>query len=202
MKTLQANNLDQATKELNNLDEGLVNKLNTEVKESNKNHYHVIMLRIRERSGQIKNDVSLNVQHYNKRGFEKLKKSFQLHCNKMIVLHDPEQNEEQIKVAPPKHVIQKTEAEIRAEVQKEADAEIDRRVQERLAELQSSESNEGDESQDVDLIDLKDIRALNLEGLVQYAEQNEIDLEGKEKVKEIKPIVIAWAKAENEKAKA
>lgn len=195
-----ANNLDQATKELNKLDQVLVEKLNTEVKEANKNHYHVIMLRIRERSGQIKNEVSLNVQHYNKRGFEKLKKNFQLHCNKMIVLHDPEQNEEKVKVGPPQHIIQKTESEIRAEVQKEADAEVERRVQERLKEIEDQSNQDSEEDED-GLIDLKDIRSLNLEGLVQYAEVNEIDLEGKTKVKDIKPIVITWAKAENQKAK-
>jgi len=90
MKTLQASNLTQAVKALKKIDETLVSKIEKNVKDADKRHYHVILVRVKDRPGQTKNDVSVTTQTYSKLGFEKIKKNFvfQGFAN-AILLHDP-----------------------------------------------------------------------------------------------------------------
>lgn len=92
MKTLQANNLSQAVKELKKIDETLIDKVKTDVKDVDKKHYHVILVKVIDRPGQAKNKVTVSVQTYNKPAYEKLKKNFAFQgFTSVILLHDPSQ---------------------------------------------------------------------------------------------------------------
>lgn len=90
MSTLKANNQAQATKELQAIDKTLVENVNFNIKKTDEGNYHVALVRITERPGQVKNKVSITTHQYNKRAFPKAKKQvvFMGYAH-AIILHDP-----------------------------------------------------------------------------------------------------------------
>lgn len=133
MKKSKANNHQQASKELAVLDAKLAETLQEEINESDKGHYNVILVRIKDRPGEAKNEVTMNIQTFNKRGFERLGDNLAFHgINKMILLHDPALETEEDEVIIPNHEIQKTEEEIRKEVEEGNDEKVKALVDEAL----------------------------------------------------------------------
>ena len=199
MKTLKANNYEQAAKELANLDESLVKKISEEINASDKRHYHIITVRIIDRPGKVKNDTQVSIQKYHKHGFEKIVKRFKnTGADYCIVLHDPTKDGEDVEVYVPSHKLKQTEAQIRAEVQAEAEKEIQKRVDERIAKFK--EDNEQEDP--TDLVSLKEIRKLNQEDLIKFATENKVEVGEETRVRELKKIIISWAKQVNQEAKA
>jgi hypothetical protein len=72
------------------MDSSLVSKIPTEIDSKDSKMYHVALVKIMDRPGEVKNDVSVNVQQYHERGFEKIQSSFRfLGYSKITVIHDP-----------------------------------------------------------------------------------------------------------------
>lgn len=200
MKTLKANNYEQAAKELANLDESLVEKVSENIDASDKKHYHVITVRIIDRPGQVKNDTKVNVQKFHKGGFDKIIKRFKnTGADYCIVLHDPSKDGEEVEVTVPAHKLKQTEAQIRAEIEKEAEEKIKQRVAEEIEDYKEQQSEVDDPE---DLFSLKEIRAKNQEELLAFAEENEIELSGVTKVRELKKIIVSWVKEKNQELKS
>lgn len=113
MKRVKTNRYEQAVKEMKNLDESLVEKIKEEIKETDKDHFHVIMVKVLDRPGQVKNATTVTTQQFNEIAFQKIQKKFQfLGFTNLILLHDPRQNieavEEKVLDSSPK----KTQEEI------------------------------------------------------------------------------------------
>ena len=93
MSKISSNNYDQAVKEIKGMDAELVSRIPEKINANDANHYHVALVRITDRPGQVKNDVNVNVQQYHKNGFEKIKKTFIFQgFAKLVVVHNPENN--------------------------------------------------------------------------------------------------------------
>lgn len=194
MKKIQANNIDQAKKELSELDKDLLKKLNVEISENEKHYFHVILVTIFPRLNSPKNDVRFNVHQFNKRAFGKIEKNFVAQgFNKLIILHDPSNVQEEEKVVVPKHVQMKTEAEIRAELQKEFDAKLETRTQEALDEYKS---NAKEEKKVAPVIDLNKATS---EELQRFAQDNKIDLKGLNNKDEYRVAINTWLEGSEEK---
>lgn len=90
MKTLKANNLDQAKKEIKEVKESYLDDLQSEIKESEKGYFHVLLIRLIPLPNELKNKIEVVPQIYDPQHFEKLKESYKfLGYHKLIVLHDP-----------------------------------------------------------------------------------------------------------------
>lgn len=103
MKTLKANNQNQALNQLKKIDELTPKQIdsikNRTIRELDKDQYHVILVRKVNNIARQKYDVSLLVQQYTDRGFRQLKKSFvYLGFSKMIILHDPSKKTDEFDV--------------------------------------------------------------------------------------------------------
>tara|TARA_R110000851_G_scaffold108617_1_gene230039 strand:- start:23178 stop:23774 length:597 start_codon:yes stop_codon:yes gene_type:complete len=139
MKTVKANNFDQAKKELNDLDNSLIGKLKDTIKAIERKFYHVITVRITDQPGQANNKVSVNTIIVNDDKFIKLKRnSAFLGFSKLILLHDPTQDKEEEETVL--HVHDK-EA-IREEARKELQKEYDDKLNEKIAEMESKKTQE------------------------------------------------------------
>lgn len=101
MSKIKTNNFDQAKKEMEAMDATLVSKIPSEIDAKDSKHYHVAMVKIMDRPGEVKNDVSINVQAFHQRGFEKIKESFRfLGYSKITVVHDPSKKATPVKQIP------------------------------------------------------------------------------------------------------
>lgn len=175
MKQFQANNHKKASEQLDAIAEGLSKNLPESVNHKDRFHYHVAMVRISDRPGQAKNDVSFNVQQFHERGFEKMKKNVAfLGFSNAIILHDPTQVEEEATTAKPVHQLRtesKTRDEIRKEIEAENEEEIERRVQERLnsAKQAPETTNEGGQDDNTD-----DVKAIG-EDVVKNGQVADLD---------------------------
>lgn len=88
--TIKTNNFDQAKKEIQAMDADMVSKIPSEVDVKDSKHYHVAMIKIMDRPGEVRNEVSVNVQMFHPRSFDKIKSSFRfLGYSKITVIHDP-----------------------------------------------------------------------------------------------------------------
>lgn len=191
MKKLKANNYSQASKEIESMDESLVQKLNEEINHDDRKHYHVAMVKIQDRPGQAKNKVSFFIQQYNERAFEKAKKNIAfLGFNKMVVLHDPSQLEEEEETFVPKHVAQKTESEIRKELQAEFDEKLQAKLDEALKTKtdQQVPTNEGQGTEEPTPEEI--VKDLTIDQMKEFAKTNNIDVVGLKKAGEFKSALI------------
>lgn len=102
MAKTKTNNYSQATKEIGSMDKDLTEKIPQEIENKDAKMYHVALVKIAQRPGQVKNDVSVTVQQYHQNGFEKIKRSFIFQgFNKLIVVHDPSAKGSQSEPAKP-----------------------------------------------------------------------------------------------------
>jgi hypothetical protein len=98
MKSLKANNYEKAVLELNEFEKGLGNQILEEVKPQDASSFHVALVRVVDKPGAPKNDVSVQVQHYSQEGFEKLEKNYvYASINKIVLVHDPRKNVVEVK---------------------------------------------------------------------------------------------------------
>lgn len=186
MKTLKVSNYQQALKEINALDSEKAGIIKEEINFDDRNHYHVAMVRITDRPGQAKNDVSVNVQMFHESGFQKLEKNFQiLGFNKLIVVHDPNQNPvEETQTAPQTTppATTKTPEEIEAEIEAKANAKADELFNARLAKM---EAEKGTHDEAVKFGE-------TIAEMKAFAELNKIDLSGLKKSEDIKTAIETW----------
>jgi len=188
MKTLQANNYSQALKELEALDSGLKGEIKETINEADKDYFHVALIRVTEKVGAVKNDVSIVVQHYNLLAFEKLNKNFMYqNISKLIVVHDPRENTQEASTTTAPPTEGKTEAEI--------EAEIEKRVAERMKESAGTTTAPPTTATMTDgtsgIVD-EGKEKPNLAELKLFAKENEIDLKGLTKKDDIEKAIEAW----------
>ena len=188
MKKLKSNRYEKAVNEIKNLDENLSSKIVEEIKESDKDHFHVATIKISDRPGQVKNDVSVVTQKLNQIQFDKLQKNFQfLGFNKLILSHDPRLNvEKEFKIVPPV----KTQDEIDAEIE----AEVEARVKARLEAQEGKEEKDPVKTQDEN----SNVYGKTSKEMKAFAETNEIDIVGLIKKEEIEGAIVAWIEAQKE----
>lgn len=194
MKKIQANNFDQAVKEVKALDETQVSRVVEHIKENESKHFHVLMVQIIDRPGQPKNQVKITSQIFNKVAFEKLQKNFKfLGYNKLIVVHNPSNKiGEAIEVESKGS--QMTQEEINAEIEKRAQEKADEIIKEKLA-------NEGQNVPDVTNVQEAGKSVPNpfdngdtIEAMKAFAKANGIDLSGLKSKDEIKATLFTWKK--------
>ncbi len=191
MKTLKANNLSQATATLKSIDEALIEKLNKEVKFGDRKHYHVILVKIKERVGQVKNDVSIIVQKYTPRSFAKVKKQVAfLGFAQAIILHDPTQLKEEELIGLTSHeqtqTIEQVKKELEAKHKKEMD-DLKKEINEGKVKAKNTPIDEGtDEGKKFD------VKKANGSELKTFAIENEITIDEKAQVKDIRSVVSEW----------
>jgi len=198
MKTLKVSNYQQALKEINALDSEKAGIIKEEINFEDRNHYHVAMVRITDRPGQAKNDVSVNVQMFHESGFQKLEKNFQiLGFNKLIVVHDPNQNPvEETQTAPQSGTtdtppaITKTPEEIEAEIEAKANAKADELFNARLAKMEAEKGTQGQGTPPATDEAVK--FGETIAEMKAFAESNKIDLSGLKKSEDIKTAIETW----------
>ena len=197
---LQASNLKQVLKEMENeqitCDPSLL-----EVKEENKNHYHVVLVNVRAVYGKVIGDTFVRVQHYHKHGFEKIKKLYKEKYEFMFLLHDPSNNK--VEKIIPQHVQKKTEEEIRKELQAEFDAKFNKKIAEMKEAANNEEDDTESEQSDINIskIEISDekIDQLTVVELKEYAKDHDISLVGLTQKEDIKFAIIAWIEEHNSK---
>jgi hypothetical protein len=139
MKTVKANNYNQAEKEINDLDKSLMSKVKSMIKSCDLMFFHLLAVKITDQPGQTKNKVTLDTIIVNQDKFEKLKKNSSfLGFSKLIVLHDPSLIDKTI--VPTLHVHDKES--IKAEARKELQKEYDDKFKARVKELEAEKLNE------------------------------------------------------------
>jgi hypothetical protein len=205
MKTLKANNLSQAAKELKAIDEALVEKLNENIKEADKKHYHVILIKITERPGQVKNNVSFIIQKYTPRSFDKVKKQVAfLGFAAAIVLHDPsllkEEDKTIVSTFEKTKTVEQVTKELEAKHKKEKE-DLIKQLNDAKSGNVKTEGGDGNGSDD-DTKVLKgdpnfDVAKAVKDDLIAFAGENEIDLKDAKLVDDIRKVVSDWLEAFN-----
>lgn len=194
MKTIIANRFQKALAEIEKLDKEQALKLNEEIKFENRNHYHVAMVKITDRPGEAKNEVSVTVQMFNDHGFKKIEKNFKfLGWTKLAILHDPTLNEKEetkelVKGSDKVLTEQEIEAEIERRAEEKANARI-KKIQEKakLDETKSNEKNEGGIN-----VPNPFENGDTVEVMKEFAKNNDIDLSGLRIKDEIKAVLTTW----------
>ena len=203
MKTLKVSNYQQALNEINALDSAKAGIVKEDIKFDDRNHYHVALVRITDRPGQAKNDVSVNIQMFHQAGFEKLEKNFQiLGFNKLIVVHDPTQNPvEETQTAPQSGTndtppaTTKTPEEIEAEIEAKANAKADELFNARMAKMEAEKGKQGEGTPPATTDEPVKIGETIAE-MKAFAELNKIDLSGLRKAEDIKTAIETWLSEE------
>jgi len=174
MKKIEGNKSAKALKELQAIDERLVENVDGTINETERKMYHVGLVRVIDRPGEAKNKVNVNVQVFHEQSFEKLKKNFKfLGFSKLVVIHDPKLDNGEL---PKKEVAPKQMTP------EEMEAEIERRANEKAKTIvESNESNEGSPVYGTTIAEMK-----------SFAEANEIDLSGLKKIKDIENALKTW----------
>lgn len=206
MTKIKANRHQQAVLEVEKLDKELVGKINEEINHDDRNHYHVALVRITDRPGEAKNNVSIVVQQFNEPGFKKIEKNFKfLGWNKMIVVHDPKQNpKEEAPIAPAQTPAPTTNAGTGMTAE-EMEAEIERRAQEKANQLievsknADDSANAGTGTDEGNKIPDPFKNGDTVKAMKEFAEKHNIDLSGLKLQGEIKATLLTWY---NEQIKA
>lgn len=182
MKNLKSNRYEKAVNEIKNLDESLVEKIKSEIKESDKGYFHVAMVKIHERAGSVKNDVSVTTQPFGLIQFEKLQKNYQfLGYNKLILVHDPRLETQDEFVGETKKVVPMSKEEL--------DELIEQRVQERM---DAREQLEGKSKEEL----IEKVYGNTVKEMKIFADLKEIDLTGLIKKEDIEGAIDAWLELE------
>jgi len=205
MKQLQANNYSNAQKELEAIEKGLGGKVSEQVSPNDSKHYHVALVRIFDKPGEAKNEVSVVLQKYHKEAFEKLEKNFMFQgIHKLVIVHDPTKEIAEAQGQQPTASTgtqTKTAEEIEAEIKAGIEAGISARLE--LIKNDSGTAGEGAGTQTKTAEELR-FDTLVTEGKVDelkaYATEKEIDLTGVTDKKSIVLAITAWGEdPENKK---
>lgn len=150
MKTLKANNYQQALMELKKLSKKELKKVTEDIKYEDRKHYHVVRVEIIDRSGEETNKVMLTISKHHPNGFEKFKKNYQqLGINRIVVLHDPTLlKEDEVKTVPThqrESIVAKATRELKEQHKEEVDALVAEGIQKALAEKEESGSGDGNQ---------------------------------------------------------
>ena len=194
MKKVIANRFQKAVEEIRNLDKNQVLKINEEIKIEDEQHYHVAMVKITDRPGEAKNEVSVTVQMFNEHGFKKIEKNFKfLGWTKLIVLHDPKLNIEEVEEV---EEVEATKINGKVLTDAEIEAEIERRAEEKaiekLNELQKTESKNEEVHEQGKVIPNPFENGDTVEVMKEFAKKNDIDLSGLRIKDEIKAVLTTW----------
>ncbi|QHB40973.1 hypothetical protein HWC99_gp42 [Flavobacterium phage vB_FspS_tant8-1] len=195
MKKVQANNFDQAIKELKALDETQVSKVVEQINENESKHFHVLLIQIIDRPGQPKNQIKVVPQIFNKVAFEKIEKNFgYLGYNKIIVVHNPtnqigEAVEVETKV---ESGVQMKQEEINAEIEKRANEKAEQMVQEKLAKNEGNIVGDTIAPKTEKVVPNPFENGETIEAMKAFAKANDIDLSGLKAKDEIKATLITW----------
>jgi hypothetical protein len=194
MKTFKANNYDQAVKEIDALDKSKTEVIKEDIRFEDRKNFHVAMVRITDRPGEAKNDVSVNVQMFHDQGFVKLQKSFSfLGWNKLVVVHDPRQNE--IEATNPtieKDSAMKTPAEIEAEIEAPKKCFKKSWQKWKRGKKTSDSTKSGDVPEVGKDSQMEFFASSTVDQLKEYAKTNEIDLSGLKAKEDIKLAIVTW----------
>lgn len=130
-KTFKSNRYAKATKELEAIAKGLSEKVSEDIKDTDKFHYHVALVKVTDRPGQVNNKVNVSVHCYSKQGWEKIQKNYAFHgFSKIVLVHDPSQVEEEQPIIVPQHVTTSATASVNEKADQKKQAEIDKAVAE------------------------------------------------------------------------
>lgn len=192
MKKVQANNFDQAIKEMKALDENQVSKVVEQVSEKESKHFHVLLIQIIDRPGQPKNQVKVIPQIFNKVAFEKIEKNFgYLGYNKIIVVHNPtNQIGEAIETETKNGSM--SQQEIDAMIEARATEKAEKIVEEKLANLDENKTNESTGSKVEKNVPNPFEKGETIEAMKAFAKANDIDLSGLKAKDEIKATLMTW----------
>lgn len=220
MKTVQANSYEQTAKSLEDLQTGLSQRISEEIRADEKNHYHLVTVKIRApKYGEVNGKVDLVIVKTYKRQFDKLSKNHHYFgYSHVFLLHNPELNEhEEVTVET-----SKKEIDVEA-IKREAIAEVKKELEEKneafLKEMREKYSNQeagsvsetvSEDQKQVSKIQgyinaITEGKEINLEEfskqhpnqLNQFAKEFGIDLKGTTK-KEIMPTIISWIEEHNQ----
>ena len=194
MKTLKANNLTQAKKELGAID-GLTDKqiakLKSEVREADKKLYHVILVKKIHDAANQKYLVSFIVQQYNTRAFAKVKTSVtQLGFHKAIVLHDPTQVAEEKTPTLTTFDKQAIETQVKKDLEAKHKKEMDDLRAELEEKAKASKINNGNDN--TIIVGEIEVATAKKDDLLKFANDNKIELGDNPKVDTIRPIIAKW----------
>ena len=196
MKTIKANNYSQAVKEMESLDKDQVAKVNKEINFCDRKHNHVVAVKVSDRPGEVKNEVSVNTIIVNDDKLKKLNKNFKfLGFTKLIILHDASQYEEDETPVLHVHDKQGIEAKIKAELEAKNKAEIDalrQKFEADVIEAKKVQPQAGKEPE----INVLEVYANELDKTVDelkaFATANEIDLTGLKAKEAIQLAIGTW----------
>lgn len=195
MKTIKANNFDQALKEIEGLDKDQAGKVKEAIKVCDRKHNHVIGVKILDRPGQAKNDVEIQTLILTDDKFKKLNKNPKFHgFAKLIVLHDASQDEGTetpiLDIQDEAKIEAKVKAELEAKHQKEMD-ELRAKLKAEAIEDQKKSKPDGNADVDV-LVKFKTELDATVDELKEYAKDNEIDLSGLKNKSDIQLAIGTW----------
>lgn len=183
MSHIKTNNYNQAIKEIGSMDQELIAKIPQEVENKNAKMYHVALVKITPKPGEVKNDVKVTIQQYHQNGFEKIQKSFMFQgFNKLILVHDPSVKKA---VSPTKEEIEAKRLE--AEKQLAADS----LEQSKKLEDQKQEPKEPSQA-DILEKEYQDAIGGNKPELLDFAKQHGIDLGESSNNDQRKEVITAW----------
>ena len=202
-KEIKPNNLKQALKEIGALDEALVDSVPDKIAKIEEFVFHVLQVKIVTKIGQVKNDVIVSKQTYNKRSFEKFKSSYiYLGFDRIIVLHDPNMVEDKPEVVLPEFSKKEIEAKIRKEYDRKMEARIEKEIAQRMSEekikIEKEEKQEDEEEEEEsfspqDFVDQVS-EFSNYQKIKAFANKIGIDLTGVTGLEQIKMVLFEYAK--------
>lgn len=173
MKTSEANNYDQAVKELKELSKKQANSVGKTVRYEDRKHYHAICVRITMVEGSAKNKVTTNVVQLHAHDFNRLAKHYLSQgINKVILLHDPEIKEavsegiEKAKKEEAKELLEKAETT----GDETGDANGDSKTKEELEDEYNFVISDGVKD---DKISFADANGIDLTGATNNGQRND-----------------------------
>lgn len=195
MGNIKTNRYSQAVSEIEKLHKDLLLKVSEEIDEKEKKLFHVLLVKIIDRPGEVTNVVTGKVQKYNRHGFDKIKKNYKfLGFNKLILLHDPALNPKE--EAPKAVELKKVETKMS---DADMEAEIERRATERANAIIASQKKEApkeplkeDGQGEGSTIADPFAKGDTIDMMKEFAKENDIDLSGLSKKDEIKATLITW----------
>ena len=224
MKTVQANSYKQAAKSLEGLAPGLSQRISQEIRADERNHYHLVTVKIRPaKYGEVSGKVDIVVVKTYKRQFDKLATNHHYHgFSHVYLLHNPELNspEDSIVNAPINKDLD-VEA-IKLEAMKEANEKIAeaqakmeeqqrifmQQMQEKFGLKEDTGSTDSKEVSKIKAfiaaieegkeIDVEDFSKQHPNQLLQFARHFKIELQGKTKKSEIMPSILSFIGLHNE----
>lgn len=203
MNKIKANNYQQAFKEIEAIDKEVAKALPQEINENDRGHYVVALVKQQDNPVKKKYDVTINIQQYDERGFDKAKKGLAfLGFDKIVILHNPEEVTAQANApqtpapatpATPTETVEQIEARIKAELEKKYAGYVPAPATPAHALASKDTTATGTENAGTETspktVDLKEYTVAQLE---TFAKENEIDIKGLTKKDDIFNALTAW----------